>query len=429
MLALFIYVSLLFAPCVYAGEPVVYKEVLDNGITVLIKEDKEEIVAVDVFLRVGVMSEPEEMMGISGLLQSMLLRGTKTRSAEDITLEIESVGGVIQGETNPDYTDFSVLSTSDYFDVSIELLSDVLQHPAFSQKEIDREKKRILLEIEMVQSKPFLVLYELFNSNLYKRHPYGRPTFGTMDTIENITREDLVDFYNKNYVGGNAVISIVGNVDKDYALQKVKELFTDMPQGTPPELNNPYEPPPLLWREDFRRTDMDTAWLFVGYQTPPISSPDFAAVEIVQLIVGGGMNSRMWIKLREEQGLAYDLGSFMSPLYGPGHLVNYIATGPSNVTKVRKAILDEVRNIRDGEVTQEEIDIMKTFRIGQYYINEETIKNQAFNLGLYETLGVGYEFHLLYPSLVEAVTKEDVIRVANEYMVNPVIVVLSSTRP
>jgi len=419
----------LFSGISFAVEPEVYKEVLDNGITVLVKKDRDDIVAVEVFLKVGVMNEPEEITGISGLLQAMLLRGTTTRSARDITLEIESVGGVIQGSANPDYTEFYVLSTGEYFDTGIELMADVIQHPAFYEDEIEKEKNNIYLQMEMLQSKPFLVLYDLFKANLYKRHPYGFPTFGSRSAVESITREDLLDFYKKNYVAKNTVISVAGNVEPHYVVEKIKTLFTDLPDTPPPDLNNPYEPAPLLWREDFRRSDLDSAWLFIGYQTPDINSPDYLPVELAHFIIGGGMNSRMWIKLREEQGLAYDLGSSMDPLYGPGHMITYIATDPSNVNKVRKTILDEIREMRNGNITDEEIETMKTFSTGQYYINEETVKNQAFNLGFYEALGAGYEFYLNYPDSVMAVTKEDIVRVVNEYMTNPVIVVLSPTRP
>jgi predicted Zn-dependent peptidase len=171
--------------------------------------------------------------------------------------------------------------------------------------------------------------------------------------------------------------------------------------------------------------DSDSAWIFLGYLGPSISSKDYPAMEVLELIIGGGMNSRMWINLREKKGLAYDLGAFVNPTIGNGHMVTYIVTDPGKVQEVKKAILYEVEDMRKGKFTAEELDTMKNFRIGQYYINEETVKNQAFNLGLYETLGVGYEFYLKYPELIQNITKEDICRVAKDYLDNPVIIVLS----
>jgi predicted Zn-dependent peptidase len=425
----FIIVFVIFCLTASFAAETVRKEVLPNGMTVLIQPVDEDITAIEVFVKTGVMNEEKSQCGICGLITPLMLRGTKTISARDINMEIESLGGTIQAISSQDYSEYYIVSTADYFDTGLRIISDIILHPAFLQEEIDKEKQNILLEMEKQQNRPFAMLNDMFNTTLYQRHPYGRPALGVRQNIEKLTREDIINFYSRNYVPGNIVVSIAGKVEPNSTMEKVKTAFAGLPDSPSPALNNPDEPKPLLWREDYRSSGGDAGWFFLGYPAPSILSPDFPAMEVLQLVIGGGMNSRMWVKLREKKGLAYDLGSFMTPTIGPGRMVTFIATTPGKVNESRKAIIDEVRDIRQGKITNEEIEIMKTYRVGQYYINEETVKSKAYNIGLYEILGTGYQYYLDYPGLIQKVTKEDIVRVANEYLTNPVFVVISPKRP
>ncbi|MEQ8188844.1 MAG: pitrilysin family protein [Candidatus Eremiobacterota bacterium] len=427
--AFFILLFIIFSLTSSFAAETVHKEVLPSGMTVLIQPVDEDITAIEVFVKTGVMNEEKSQCGISGLITPLMLRGTNTVSARDINMEIESLGGTIQAISNQDYSEYYIVSTSEYFDTDLRIISDIIIHPAFLQEEIDKERQNILLEMEKQQNRPFARLNDMFNATLYQRHPYGRPALGIRENIEKFTREDIINFYNANYVTKNIVVSIAGKVDVKSTLEKVKTAFSGLPDSPPPDIHNPDEPKPLLWREDYRASSGDAGWFFLGYPAPSILSPDFPAMEVLQLVIGGGMNSRMWVKLREKKGLAYDLGSFMTPTIGPGRMITFIATTPGKVNESRKAILDEVRDIRQGKITNEEIDIMKTYRIGQYYINEETVRSKAYNLGLYEILGAGYQYYLDYPALIQKVTKDDMVRVANEYLTNPVFVVISPKRP
>lgn len=188
------------------------KKVLKNGLTVIHKKRDSETVAIQILVRVGPIFENDKIGGISHFIEHLLFE-TKTRKAQQLSAEIESLGGVINAFTAEEITGFYVHIPKKYFKIGLDIISDVIQNPAFNKEYIETERNAILEEIKLWNDDPKLHQWELFRNALFGKHPAGRSAFGTLESMKSITKDDLVSYYSKYYIPNNAIITIVGDVN------------------------------------------------------------------------------------------------------------------------------------------------------------------------------------------------------------------------
>lgn len=390
---------------------------LPNGLKLILREDHaSETVALQTFVGTGARAEPTELAGIAELTSRLLLRGTTTRSEEEIFTEIENLGAQLSQDLLPDMAHLTLVAPRDSLERALPLYLDVLLNSAFASDEVERAKSELIREIRAQADQNFSVIYNNFQTALYGAHPYGR--FATPESVARITRDDIVEFYKRYYVPNNMTVVAVGAFERALLLALLRAKLQELPKGAE-EL--PLKPRPVSFAltenksvEAAKRSNL--TWLILGYPAPPVASPDYPAMKLLNAILGGGMSSRLFSELRDKRGLAYSTGSFYPSRAEDSHLVTYIIALPQNAKVARQAIVDILQEITEHGVPQEELERAKSYVIGNYRIEHETAERRAWYLGWYETLGVGYQMDAQYPELIQTVTSEDIRRVAQKYL-------------
>jgi predicted Zn-dependent peptidase len=398
---------------------------LPNGLKLILREDASaETVALQAFVGTGARAEPPELAGIAELTSRLLLRGTTTRSEEEIFTEIENLGAQLSQDVLADMAHVTLVAPTETLQRALPIYLDVLLNPAFAPDEVERAKTDFIREIRAQADQNFSVIYNNFQSALYGAHPYGR--IPTPESVSRITRDDVVQFYRKYYVPNNMTIVAVGAFDRALLEALVRAKLQELPKGAE-ELPLKPQPISLALTENKRvaaTKRSNLSWLILGYPAPPVSSPDYPAMKLLNAILGGGMSSRLFSELRDKRGLAYSTGSFYPSRAEDSHLVTYIIALPENAETAQQGILEIIKDIQENGVPEDELERAKSYVIGNYRIDHETAERRAWYLGWYETLGVGYQMDAQYPELIQAVTSDDIKRVAQKYLQNYVLSVL-----
>jgi len=398
---------------------------LPNGLKLILREDpKAETVALQAFVGTGARAEPADLAGIAELTSRLLLRGTTTRSEEEIFTELEDLGAQLSQDILADMAYVTLVAPKETLDRALPIYLDVLLNPAFAPDEVERAKTEFIREIRAQADQNFSIIYENFQKALYGDHPYGR--FPTPEGVARISRDDIVQFYKKYYVPNNMTLVAVGAFDRALLEALLRAKLQELPKGAE---DLPLTPQPIALKltepkrvEATKRSNL--TWLILGYAAPPVASPDYPAMKVLNAIIGGGMSSRLFSELRDKRGLAYSTGSFYPSRAEESHLVTYIIALPDNAATAQQGILGIIKDIQEYGVSQEELERAKSYVIGNYRIDHETTARRAWYLGWYETLGVGSQMDARYPELIQAVTVEDIQRVAQKYLQNYVLSVL-----
>ncbi len=398
---------------------------LPNGLKLILREDpKAETVALQAFVGTGSRAEPSDLAGIAELTSRLLLRGTTTRSEEEIFTELEDLGAQLSQDILADMAYVTLVAPKETLERALPIYLDVLLNPAFAPDEVERAKTEFIREIRAQADQNFSIIYENFQKALYGDHPYGR--FPTPESVARITRGDIVQFYKRYYVPNNMTLVAVGAFDRALVEALLRAKLQDLPKGAE---DLPLKPQPIALKlaepkrvEATKRSNL--TWLILGYAAPPVASPDYPAMKVLNAIIGGGMSSRLFSELRDKRGLAYSTGSFYPSRAEESHLVTYIIALPDNAATAQQGILEIIQDIQENGVPQEELERAKSYVIGNYRIDHETTARRAWYLGWYETLGVGYQMDAQYPELIQSVTVEDIQRVAQKYLQNYVLSVL-----
>ena len=391
--------------------------VLDNGLRLILRQDTfTNVVAFQAFVGTGTSVETTANAGISTFTNALLLRGTEDRTEEEIFLAIENLGATLDQSQLPDMANVTLVATADTWTEAFPIYVDVLTKPAFTEEEFNRLKTERLLDLAASRDDKFGVIYDQLLTGLYGDSGYGNPELGTQDTIETLTLDAVKGFYNRYYVPENMLIAVTGNVDPQLLALRLESAFEGLEGAGDPiehgsrtiELEATVEP-------TVTRPDANLAWMVMGYPAPGVGDEDYAVMKVINSIVGGGAASRMYTTLREEQGLAYSVGSFFPSRSGISHLALYAIVLPENKEATLAGIRALLQDIADHGVGQDELDLAINREIGSFIRRRETSASKAFDIGWYEMLGAGYQLDAEYPDRLRAVTAEDVQRVAADY--------------
>ncbi len=396
-----------------AGE--IQRFTLSNGLRLLVREDARlPLVYLDAVFRGGLLAETAEDNGLTKLFSRVLLKGTANRTAEQIAEEVEAVGGSIGSDAGNNSFSVSMEFMQPDLDLGLDILSDVLLHASLPAEVIEREKAVQIAAIKAEDEHLTSVARNLLRSKMFGSHPYALRSSGTAASVEKLDREHLLSFQKKTLVAGNAVLAVFGNVDAAAVVVRVEALFAALPAG-----EEVLAAPPLPAKLDGAQSaeqfeDKEQAVLMIGYPGATIDSPDRYALELIDE-ASSDLGSRFFIRIREELGLAYFVGSSQMLGLAPGIFTFYVGTDPRKVDEVREAFTGEIAKLAAEGLTEKELARAKKKLLGKQAISYQSNASLAYSSALDELYGLGYLNYKAMAAQLEAVTLESVREVARRY--------------
>ena len=411
-----------------AGAGAISKEVLANGVTVLLRENPAlPVVTMTVALNGGSRYEPAELTGLSDLTARMWTQGTRTRSAEEIARQVEEMGGGLSGFSGRNSLGLQMSLLSDDLPAGLEILLDVLRNPVFPDAELATEKDKMLTAIKARDDRISSAGLRILRGMLFEKNPLRREALGTPETVGRITRADVRGFYDRLFVPANLVVTVFGNFDADEVRAVLRKGLGALP---PRDLEQvAFAAEPLAeQRAKVVRADKEQAFVAVGFQGVDLYDPDRYGLDVLASILGSSFNGRMFKTIREQMGAAYTLGGGFSPARDGGIIAFQASTTDENAEVVRDKIFALIEDIRENGVSDEELQAMKTYMKGTFEMGLETDGAVAFMSGLDELYGLGYAYYQGVPAAIDAVTPADVQRLARQYL-NPEQAAVVMVRP
>ena len=393
----------------------IVKSVLPNGLRVLVKEDNRlPLVSLVVAFRGGLLAETPEKNGISQLLASTIIKGTKARSAEQIAESIEHVGGSIGAGAGNNSLSVSVEVMKDDFALGMEILSDVLANATFPENEVALEKDSQLAAIKVEEDQITAVARNLLKPKLYGNHPYSLRGNGTPETVAKISSSDLKSFRDHLVVGRNGVLSIFGSVNPKQALELANKDFGSLPAGEELLSNPPVAHPLAESVQTSAERQKQQAVVMKGFLGTSIDGKDRSALELIEE-ASSDLGSRFFNRIREKLGLAYFVGASNSTGLAPGAFVFYLGTDPKKVDLAKAEFNDEIAKLASEGLTQEELDRAKAKLLGAEAIRNQSSAALGGLSATNELLGLGYDHDKVRRSEIDKVTLDEIKRVAQKY--------------
>ncbi len=356
---------------------------LPNGLIVLTERmDHMRSVAMGVWTKSGSRCEAAEMNGISHFVEHMLFKGTKSRSAQRIAREMDSIGGNLDAFTGKETICFNVKSLADHVPIALDVLADMVLNPTFALPDIERERGVILEEIKIDEDNPDVLVHELFTQSFWKGHPLGKPILGTTETVGRLSQQQLFGYHGDRFHGGNMVFSAAGNLDHDRFVEAVAEKFSTLTGGqTLSELSAPEPSARIILRN---KKALEQVQICLGVPAPPVTDESRYATSILNTVLGGGMSSRLFQNIREDRGLAYSVYSDLSPYRDTGNLCVYAGTSAGKALEVVDLILAEFRNLKEISISAEELTRAKDQMKGNILLGLESSNARMANLARQE---------------------------------------------
>jgi predicted Zn-dependent peptidase len=357
----------------------VEKTTLDNRLTV-VSERVESVksVSVGIWVKTGSRNETDEQAGITHFLEHMLFKGTETRSAYDIALSMESVGGYLNAFTSSEYTCYYARCLQSQLERALDVLSDMVLHPSFPEDEISKEKKVVLEEMKMYRDNPREYLLEHFDQMIFKGHPLGRPIIGSEKTVPHFQRQHLFDYMAARYQPEHLLVSVSGNVNHDYAVELVQRFFAGLERQEGIEYN-PDLPPYKTGKKELQKS-IEQTHLIVGRRGISFDHADKYNLLLVNTLLGGGMSSRLHQNIREKYGYCYAIQSFNQSYKDTGLYGIYVGTDAGYVDHVADLIFKELHRLQNDPVPQKELDEAKAQLKGKMMLALESMSSRMQRL-------------------------------------------------
>ena len=352
---------------------------LDSGATV-VTETMTEVrsASVGFWFDVGARDEPDNLAGTSHFLEHLLFKGTAKRSAKDIADEFDAVGGDINAFTGKEYTCYYSRVISGDLPMALDVLSDMILNSKIDPKEFDSERNVILEEIAMHEDAPDELVHDLFYRKMFEGHPLGRPVLGFNETIGKVSRDEVAGYWRARYAPVNLVVAAAGDLDHDYLVRRVDELFARQ-EGARTSRTGPA--PEAKLEVNVHKRPTEQAHIVIGTEGLARGHNDRHAMALLDTILGGGMSSRLFQEVREKRGLAYSVYSYRAMFADTGTFAIYAGTTPQNAETVIDIAMSEVDSIVKNGVTQAEFDRAKGHVRGSLVLASEDPGSRMNRLG------------------------------------------------
>ena len=373
---------------------------------------------VGIWARRGSRHEQEELNGICHFIEHAVFKGTKRRTALDIAIESDRLGGHLDAFTTHEVTGFTMKVADTGLPQAFDLLADMLAHPRFDREDLEREQKVILEEMKMVEDTPDEFLGELFNAAYFPDQPLGRPIEGTAHTVPTFDQDKTASFHEREFKPHNLVIAAAGNVEHARLVEMAAGAFSEngsadhvSSSGSAPA-SEPQASAPILIE---RKKELEQAHLIIAAPWPSATSDERFAASLLANVLGGGTSSRLWQAIREERGLAYSVGAGASMFSDIGVFTIYAGTSPKQLDEVVDLSLAEMRRVVRESVAEEELKLVKDQTVSSILLGLESSSARAGTLAKQEIIHGRRISPDEVISRLEAVTIEDLQRIARQY--------------
>jgi len=405
-------------PTLAAGlGPVVVQDTLPNGAALLVSEQHNlPMVLVRVVLDAGARRDPQGRAGLANLTAGLITEGTARRSAQQIKDAIDFIGGSLNADADTDYAVVGLHVLRKDLDTGLDLLADVLLHPAFKSEELARQRDAVLAAIRADEDDPTSVAQKAFQRALFGETPYGHPEQGTDESVRRITRADVQDFFRRYYGPSRAAVVVVGDLSPAEARERFASVLRDWRGApVPPFVYPPLEEPPA------RRIEIDRpvtqAGIVMGNIGIARDNPDYEAVAVMDYVFGsGGFSSRLMDNIRTQAGLAYSVGSFFAARKSPGPFEIVMQTKTASVTDAIARAREQAERIRNEPISDDELQEAQRYLTGSFPLRLDSNGKIADFIAQTWFYDLGTDYPERYIERVKAVTLADVQRVAQAYI-------------
>src|SRR6266704_2370540 len=403
------------------------KWVLPNGLTIIVQEDHSAPVAsVQAWCVTGSIDEDQHLgAGLSHILEHMLFKGTKTRSANQIAQSIQDVGGYINAYTSFDRTVFWIDVPKDGVATALDVLADAMMNSTLPPEEYMKEQEVIRREFAMGLDDPDRVTGLLLFATAYQRHPYHFPVIGDIEIYNQLTQDQVMQYYKTRYVPNNLTFVVVGDVDIAKVRQQLTEFFKAYPEKSLKPIFIPEEPPQLGRREVHQEFATELTHLSLAWHIPEVTNPDVPALDLLSTILGDGRSSRLYRRVREEAGLAFSISAFSYTPGDPGLFGIDATVDPKKREPAEQLALRIVDEVKSAGVTADELKKAKKMTLSHHLEALTTMRGQASDIGSNWLLTRDLNFSRDYLTAIQKVTLDDIKRVAANYLTENNLIVVS----
>jgi predicted Zn-dependent peptidase len=367
--------------------------------------------ALGVWVGVGSLHEGEGEHGLSHMIEHMAFKGTAQRSARELASVMDAVGGHLNAYTTKECTSYYVRVVDEHIPLAVDVLSDLVTNPVFSDEALKLEKQVVLEEIAMVEDTPEDLVGELLGQAFYNGHGLGRPILGLAEEIKFYSGADIAAYFKKHYRPGNFVVSMAGNYDEKRLNELLKSSFAAGGMPADPYAGVAFEHDGVK-RACIRKKDIEQLHVCVGFRGFPRRDDRLFPMLLLNNILGGGMSSRLFQRIREEKGLVYSVYTYPASYVGSGMLAIYAALNPANIVEVMGIVNEELESMRQGRVTEEEFDRAREQLKGGYVLGLDGISSRMADMGRSLLLSNSIRTEEEVLRKINAVKPEDITAVA-----------------
>jgi predicted Zn-dependent peptidase len=389
------------------------RHALSCGAVVLARPlEANDIVVARAFLPMGPLYENDDEAGISSLLQGVLTRGTRQRSATEMQDALADLGSEIDASSGSDLGSVSMRATVGTWETTLDLFLETLTEPALDPREVETEIEQTLGALEAREDQLMARATDLFRELFYGEHPFHKRVLGYSHTVATFDRERVAAAWRRFYRPYPPILVAVGRFDPEILLERLERAFGRTPLVPPP----PRPPPPEIGSGVQRlELDREAAYLIHGFPAPSWKDIDYPGARVLDAVLGGSMSSRLFIELREKRALGYQVSSIYNDQLDGSFLAGYIVTDPARADQAAAGLAQEFRRIVEEPVAEEEILAARRYLRGSYLIGAETNAAQAMRLGRHEAYGLGQDFGDRWLAAIEAVTPEAILALARRW--------------
>ncbi len=370
-----------------------------------------------ILVKVGSKYEKKELNGISHFLEHMLFKGTKKRPTQKEVAEVlDKIGGSYNGFTSEEYTGYYAKVSKGHLETAIDWVSDIFLNSIIPEKEVEKERKVILEEINMYKDNPMAEVQRLWRKVLYGDQPAGWDVIGTKESLQKIQRKNLINFMKRNYLAQNTLICVAGNFQEEKVRKLITKYFLNIQKGQAPKKAKVVEkqksPKVLLQQRDTQQTH-----LCIGTRAFSLFDKRRYALSLLAYILGGMMSSRLFVEIREKRGLGYYLSTNYEADPDAGYLATSLGVDNQRVKEAIKIVVEEYKKIREKGITSEELKKAKEYQKGKLALSLESSDAQAFFYGVqYILQNKIYSLEEIYKK-IDKVRESDILKVAREIFI------------